>query len=135
MTKETNEERRLRWKNGLDGVELPDDISSIIREAFRQYKGDLTVFESAVGSLYLGLFLGWRPLMIIHNPKTIKRYEKILKINFREVMSEASPLADRSYGYRAAKTLNNYWDVVRGTVPVPQRHEVGLDDLPLLPVD
>ncbi len=135
MTKETNEERRLRWKKGLDSVELPDEVSNKIREAFRQYKGDLTVFESAVGALYLGLFLGWRPLMIIHNPKTFKRYEKILNMSFREVMEEATPVADRSYGYRAAKALNNYWDVVRGTVPVQQRHEVGLDDLPLLPVE
>jgi hypothetical protein len=130
MTKETNEERRLRWKQGLDAVEFPDEFQITIKESFRQYKGDLRVFASAVGAFYLGMMLGWRPLMIIHNPKTFKRYEKILNMSFRDVMPETTDLSDRNYGYRAVQNAGNYWDVVRGMAPVERRHELGLDDLP-----
>jgi hypothetical protein len=131
MTKKSKTARRERWDKGLEAVEFPANFQDVIKAAFKDYSGDLRVFAAAVGALHMGFMLGWRPLMIVHNPKTFRKYEQILKINFREVMPETTDLSDRNYGYRAVQIANNYWDVVRGTAPVERRHEMGLDDLPL----
>jgi hypothetical protein len=76
-----------------------DRINSIISDALAKYEGDVTIFESAVGCLFLGMLIGWNPLRIIHNPRTIKRYEKILSCSFVEVLPLKTDLAFMSLGY------------------------------------
>lgn len=130
-TKETREQKKARWEAAMSAIEFPAEFQQIIKNAFEDYAGDITVFESAVGTLFLGFMVGWRPLLIIHNTATVKRYERLLGVNFRELMPETTPISDRSRGFAFAQQVGNYWDAVRGTLRVDGRQEaVDVDELP-----
>ena len=89
-------------------------MSNVLDQTISRFKGDSSELESALGMYVLGRHVGWRVLYIIHSKKTVAKYEEILGINIREVFPEEGPLADRSIGYRIAKTFANFWRVVSG---------------------
>ena len=99
-------------------------IQDRLDAAIKNFQGDLDELESALGMYLLGRHFGWRPLVIIHNKRTIKKYEAILGINIREEFPAEGPDADRSYGYKIAKGLSNFWKVVSGEVQVEHRREI-----------
>ncbi len=89
-------------------------MSQIIDKAIEDFHGGIGELESAIGVLTIGRHVGWRVLYIVHSKKTIKKYEEILGITFRAEFPEEGPDADRSIGYRIAKTFSNFWKVVSG---------------------
>lgn len=89
-------------------------FAKIEREAFAKYTGTFDELEAAIGMLHLGMHLGWKPLVMIHNKRTIRKYEEILGIDIREEFPEEGPSAERSRGYRIAKRLGNFWKAVSG---------------------
>jgi hypothetical protein len=125
MTVDKNKE----LSEALEKLAFPESFLRIISDAFKEYSGDVTIFESAVGALFVGKALGWGPLLIIHNPKTIKRYESILKVDFRQIMGKENALSEKSRGYEFVKNAGRFWDGVRGSMPVEERKTVGLDDI------
>ncbi len=94
-----------------------DELLQLVNDVMARYHGDVRILESAIGALYLGLKVGWKPLLLIHSRATFARYEKILGLNFREVMPAVGPLADKLVGWRLAKGLTNFWEAVRGRSP------------------
>lgn len=74
--------------------------------------------------LVLGDYMGWKVLIIMHNKRTVRKYEEILGISVREFFPEEGPIALRSLGYSFAKELGNYWKVVSGDVAVEARREL-----------
>jgi hypothetical protein len=127
MTKE-KVERRKRWETALKNVTFPDNTLDIVKKSLDNYSGDFTVLESAIGAYLLGIMIGWKPLVIVHSPKTIKRYEKILGISFKESMPMENDLSDRSNGYSFAIKLSNFWAATTGNASVEGRKvAVGLD--------
>ena len=64
--------------------------------------------------LYMGHTFGWKVLYVCHSVATVKKYEKILGIVAKERFPEFTEHSDRSLGYRVAKTLTNFWRVIRG---------------------
>jgi hypothetical protein len=131
MSKETKQQRLKKHEIALNSIEFPD-FSLKIKKAFTEYSGDFTVFESAIGALFLGVMIGWRPLLIIHSPKTIKRYEKILDVDFKKILPETiDSLSERSRGYQIVAALDKFWPAVTGNVPVDGRKfAIGLDTQP-----
>lgn len=84
------------------------------RNALARFEGQFEELEAALGMLHLGHHVGWKPLVLIHNKRTIRKYEEILGINIREIFPEEGPSADRSMGYVLAKKLGNFWKAVSG---------------------
>jgi len=80
-------------------------------------KGNFGQLESALGALLVGRHFGWKPLYLIHDKKTLRRYEEILGVEFREVLAEVGPLAERSLAFRLAKKAGNFWKAVKGEIP------------------
>lgn len=95
-------------------AEQVQEMYRIEREAFARFKGQFDELEAAIGMLHLGYHLGWRPLVLIHNKRTLRKYEEILGINVRELFPEEGPSADRSQGYKIAKKIGNFWKAVSG---------------------
>lgn len=86
--------------------------------------GSIDDIEAALGMYVLGRHLGWKALVLIHNKRTIRKYESILGVSIRDEFPEEGPAAMRSVGYRFAKTLGNFWKAVSGETPVPDRRKL-----------
>lgn len=79
------------------------------------YQGDIGDLEAAVGMLMFGRIVGWRVIVLIHNKKTIRKYEQILgDINIREVLPETTEFSEKSVAYTLVKKLGNFWKAVNG---------------------
>jgi len=90
------------------------ELYEIERNAFCKFTGVFDELEAAIGLLHIGDQVGWKPLVLIHNKRTIRKYEEILGINIREFFPEEGPSADRSIGYTIAKKIGNFWKAVSG---------------------
>ena len=91
-------------------------LYEIERDAFARFTGSFDDLEAAIGLLHLGDQTGWKPLVLIHNKRTVRKYEEILAINLREFFPEEGPSAYRSIGYKIAKQIGNFWKAVSGEV-------------------
>lgn len=100
------------------------NLHDIAESALLRFKGDIHLLESAIGSLYVGKQYGWKVIYLIHDKKTIRKYEDVLKINFRQDMPEIGPRADHSVAFRALQNVTNFWKAVKGEIPGIRTPEV-----------
>lgn len=84
-----------------------EELQTIARESFARFTGQFDELEAALGLLFLGDHVGWKPLVLIHNKRTIRKYEEVLGIEIREFFPEEGPSAERSLGYKIAKKIGN----------------------------
>lgn len=91
-------------------------LYEIERKAFASYTGTFDELEAALGMLHLGHHIGWKPLVLIHNKRTIRKYEEILGIDIREMFPPEGPSVHRSIGYKIAKKIGNFWKAVSGEI-------------------
>lgn len=93
-----------------------EELHDIQRQAIANFHGTFDELEAALGVLHLGDHLGWKPIVLIHNKRTIRKYEEILGISFRDFFPEEGPSVDRSVGYMIAKKIGNFWKAVSGEI-------------------
>jgi hypothetical protein len=89
--------------------------------ATTDFIGQFDELESALGMMILGRLVGWKVLALIHNKRTIKKYEEILGINVREAFPEVGPLAHKSVAFVAAEKLGAFWKAVSGEIKLDDR--------------
>ena len=100
-------------------------IVDLLDKALVNFDGSAEEIEQAIGFYVVGRHIGWRPLVVMHNKRTIRKYEDILGIKIREEFQPEEPDAERSTAYRIAKTLSNFWRAVSGDEKIPaDRHEL-----------
>ena len=99
------------------------EMYQIERKALARFSGQLDEFEAAVGMMHLGYHVGWKPLVLIHNKRTLRKYQDILDIDIREMFPDEGPSADRSIGYSVAKKLGSFWKAVSGELKDDQLRE------------
>ena len=92
------------------------EIKDTIDEAIIGFKGNSGELELAIGALMLSRHLGWKPLFLMHDRRTIVKFEKILKINFRDAVREEGPLAFKSVAWEAFQGCTNFWKAVTGAI-------------------
>lgn len=105
--------------------EEKEQYFEIITRATESFHGQIDELENAIGMLMTGRLFGWRVLIIMHNKRTIRKYEEILGINIREMFPPEGPLAYKSLGYKIARKVSNFWKVVSGDVKIDSRREIG----------
>lgn len=93
-------------------------------KAATRFRGDFGELESALGLLFLGKYVGWRVLVLIHNKRTIKKYEEILGIEVRKAFPEEGELSDKSLALNVVKKLNNFWSAVAGETKIEDRRKL-----------
>lgn len=111
----------------VEAVHPPEraaQLASIANDALNRFSGTADELEKALGMLMLGDYFGWKVLVLIHNKRTVRKYEEILGISVREFFPEEGPIALRSLGYSIAKDLGNFWKVVSGDISVEDRREL-----------
>lgn len=101
-----------------------EELVGIANDALDRFVGTADELEKALGMLFLGDYLGWKVLVLIHNKRTVRKYEEILGISVRELFPEEGPIAMRSLGYSIAKDLGNFWKIVSGDIAVDDRREI-----------
>lgn len=107
----------------------PDEAHKLVtlaNQATKEFRGQFDELEAAIGMLMVGRLVGWKVLVLIHNKRTIRKYEEILGINVREFFPEVGPLAEKSLAFRAAKQIGSFWKAVSGEVKVEGRREMDL---------
>lgn len=105
----------------------PEEAQALLRkldESIVNFEGPFEELESAMGMLILGRLVGWKVLVLIHNKRTIRKYEDILGINIREVFPEEGPFAAKSVALETVKKLGNFWKAVNGEVRIEDRREL-----------
>lgn len=100
------------------------ELLKLIDKATKNFRGFFPTLQGAIGALLTGRQLGWKPLLLIHDKKTIKKYEKILGVEFRNVMPEVGPLANKSIAWKASQRVSNFWKAVKGEIPNIRSPEV-----------
>lgn len=108
--------RRNRHALAKFNTDRNEELAKIEREAIARFTGNFDDLEAAIGVLRLGDHLGWKPLVIIHNKRTIRKFEGILDINVREFFKDEGPSAQRSRGYGIATKIEQFWKAVSGDV-------------------
>lgn len=96
-------------------------LVDLVDKAIHQFDGNIDHLESAIGMLFLGRQVGWRPLLIVHNKNTIRRNEKILGIDVRTAFPKETPRSEKLVAYGIVKAVGNFWKAVSGDVSVPNR--------------
>ena len=92
-----------------------EQIVALIDQAVGEFRGDLDELESAIGMLMIGRHYGWRVILLIHSPATVRKYLKILGLkNMREALPEVGALAHLSNAWRLLDDSRNFWKAVRG---------------------
>jgi hypothetical protein len=102
-------------------AERSAELEVIERNAIAGHFGDIAELSKAIGMLHIGDHFGWRVLVLIHNKRTIRKYEAMLGISIREFFPEEADASDRSIGLKAAKALGNFWKVVSGESKVENK--------------
>jgi hypothetical protein len=98
------------------------DMIKLVEERTKEFSGIFDELESAIGMYMIGRLVGWRVLVLIHNKRTIRKYEEILGgIDIRKEFPEEGPLAGKSLGLELAKKLGNFWKAVSGETKIEDR--------------
>lgn len=91
------------------------ELAKIADRAVTNFKGgDGRSLQAALGMLFLGRRMGWKVLLLMHDRKTVRKYERILGIDVREQFPAVGDRAHKSLAFRAAETVSNFWKAVRG---------------------
>lgn len=85
--------------------------------AISKFKGQLPTLEAAIGALLAGEKLGWKVLYLVHDKSTIHKYEKILGVNFKEILPDETSLSHKSVAWTAVQKVSNFWKAVKGEIP------------------
>lgn len=115
-------------KSASTPFRTPDERSveliAIAQTAAHSFAGSIDELQKAIGMLMTGDLFGWRVLVLVHNKRTIRKYEEILGIDVKEFFPEEGPYAHRSVGYTIATKVGNFWKAVSGDVPIDNRREI-----------
>lgn len=97
------------------------ELMKNLDEVVRRFDGQFDELENALGMMLIGRLVGWKLLVLIHNKRSIRKYEEILGIKIREAFPEEGPLTHKSAAYEVIKKLGNYWKAVSGEAKVEDR--------------
>ncbi|MDY6994879.1 MAG: hypothetical protein SVR94_20015 [Pseudomonadota bacterium] len=100
------------------------DLIQIIDSAIDNFSGNSNELAKAIGMLTIGRKFGWKVLYLIHSKNTIRKYEKILSVDLREVLPEVGPNAHKSLAWRAVQKVGNFWKAVKGEIPGVRSAEI-----------
>lgn len=123
MRDNPNFEHNLKKLKPRD-LDRANELERIEREAIANFHGPLDELFGAIGMLRMGDHFGWRVLVLIHNKRTIRKYEAILDIKVRYFFPEEGAASERSVGYTIVKKIGNFWKAVSGDIKIDQRREL-----------
>ena len=104
-----------------------NEFNSLVKEIIDDYKGDGSKLLHALGALTLGHYYGWKVLSFVVSQTTYLKYQKTLKIVFKDKLDEETLYSTKSFAFRCTKNLNNFWNVIRSVDPMPKSKKFLID--------
>ncbi|MCH9693883.1 MAG: hypothetical protein K0U72_05185 [Gammaproteobacteria bacterium] len=95
-------------------LDVDDELEAYLCKHIANFRGQGSDLQSALGALVLGQHFGWRALRIMHSPKTIRKYDRVLGRKLKDLCPPDTHLADKLLGVRFANKIGAFWDVVTG---------------------
>ena len=93
------------------------EIIPKLEHSYATYHGDGTVLESAWGAIFMSLIYGWKVVYLMHSQATIRKYQDITGLVFREIAPESTSLSRKSMAFKVVQAGTNFWRVIRGQEP------------------
>ena len=93
------------------------ELVKIADLAIKEFEGALTSWKRPSGCCSAGARSAGKSLLLIHDKKTIRKYEEILGINVREFFPEVGPWAHKSIAWKLVQKVTNFWKAVSGDIP------------------
>lgn len=93
----------------MSAEQLVTHIDAITKD----YKGQSDVLFAAIGALMAGRIYGWRVLRILLSGASYSKYQKILQVEFKEILPEETEYSRKSVAYKIVTKMGNFWDAVR----------------------
>jgi len=103
-------------------LSIDAELEKHLCKTIADFNGDSNVLETALGAMIMGQHFGTRALQMFHSPATLKKYEKLLDIKYKDICPENTGLSTKIRGIRVAKAIGAFWKVVMGQEPVKQKH-------------
>jgi hypothetical protein len=100
---------------------LPKVQQAKIDAAIDNYKGSAGTLATAIGMYMLGRRFGWKVLYLMSDKRSIRKWEDILDLNFRDELPAEGDKADKAIAWKLAKDLSNFWIAVSGELKVKIR--------------
>ncbi|OGS01270.1 MAG: hypothetical protein A3G41_05955 [Elusimicrobia bacterium RIFCSPLOWO2_12_FULL_59_9] len=100
------------------------DLKKTIDKATASFKGDITQLEAAIGLAFVSEHMGWKPMMLVHDARTIKKYEEIIQLGRKDfsyrnpnLAPEIGPKASKLVAWELVQKGLSFWRAVRGQEP------------------
>jgi len=95
------------------------DFDKHIEGLIDNYHGDGNALAHAIGYLVVGRYVGWRVIRIICAKETYAKHQKILGVEFKDVLPERGRFARKSLALSFLDRVGGFWDYVRRSGPIP----------------
>ncbi|HVS25781.1 MAG TPA: hypothetical protein VHE58_00465 [Burkholderiales bacterium] len=100
-------------------------LGKLADKAIKDFHGQANELESAIGMLFVGRKMGWKIMLLVHDKRTIKKYEDILGgIDVRKEFPPLGPLHTKSLAWKLMKGVTNFWKAVTGAIPGKRSTEI-----------
>jgi hypothetical protein len=99
-------------------------VVQTIDDAIARYRGNTNELKGAIGAFMIARRLGWKPLMLMQDKRSVEKYERILGVSFREVCPDVGDLAHKSIAWHAMQKVKNFWKAVKGEIAGVRSPEV-----------
>lgn len=97
------------------------DLKKTIDKATAAFKGDITQLEAAIGLAFICEHMGWKPMMLVHDARTIKKYEDFMRLGNKDfsyrddkLAPEIGPKARKLVAWDLVQKGRDFWRSVRG---------------------
>lgn len=117
MTKKPRPDRQRPAKPVKDFTDA--ELVALIENSFDCFQGSADSWESAVGMMFLGKYMGWKIVHLVHSQATVKKYEKILGIDVKTDFDPTTDASHRSRAWNAIEGFSNFWKAVKGETDIP----------------
>lgn len=94
------------------------ELDKRIEELCETYHGSLEDLYRAVGMMVVGRYFGWRVMRLV---STRADWSNAIKMfgDPKTWMADREKFWHRSYGLHLADKIGRFWDVIKGTAPIP----------------
>lgn len=98
-------------------------LTSHVDLVMKNFKGDIVELSNAIGALNVGRFYGWRVLRIVISNASYRKYQRILGLEFKNVLPETTPYSEKSAGYNIVVNAGKFWDAVNGVFKMDSKEK------------